>query len=244
MVNKESTAPLACVTGSATRLGREVAFGLASKGYAIVLHYHKSSLEAIKTAARIEEMGVPVYPVSADLRVPAEINLLFEKITRIPHPLRVMVNSASIFLEKQLLDTTPGEWDDVISVNLRAPWLCSMKAAEVMKKSGVIINISDAGAGETWMNHPVYILSKSALNTLTRLLARSLAPHIRVNAIAPGLILRAEGMSPDEWLKKARKLPLRQHGKPQHVILAIDYLLKNEYITGQILAVDGGYQLM
>lgn len=113
-----------------------------------------------------------------------------------------------------------------------------------MRSGGVIINITDAGAGRTWTGFPAYTVSKAGLETLTRVLARALAPAIRVNAIAPGLILPAEEMDESEWLRLIKQLPLQAQGSTSAIVQAVKFLVENEYITGQILAVDGGYQLL
>ena len=147
-------------------------------------------------------------------------------------------------LKKSLVETTLEEWDDTFAINLKGPWFCSIKAAGLMSKGGVIINITDAGTSKTWINYQTYILSKAGLELLTRLLARSLAPNIRVNAIAPGLILRPSLMDQGEWDGLIKKLPLRKSGTSRQIVEAVVFLVKNEYITGQTLVVDGGYQLI
>jgi NAD(P)-dependent dehydrogenase (short-subunit alcohol dehydrogenase family) len=108
----------------------------------------------------------------------------------------------------------------------------------------VIINITDSGASKVWTGFPAYILSKSALETLTRLLARSLAPKVRVNAVAPGLILPDESTPVEQWDRLVERLPLRAAGNPADVARAVLFFIQNPYVTGQVLAVDGGYQLV
>jgi pteridine reductase len=122
--------------------------------------------------------------------------------------------------------------------------LCAQQAAQRMWAGGVIVNITEAGVGKAWRGMGVYLLSKSALESLTRLLARRLAPEIRVNAVAPGLILPGEGTSAEEWQRLIARLPLQQQGDPQSVVDAVLFLLDNEHITGQTIVVDGGYQLL
>ena len=236
---------LALITGGAVRLGREIALALAREGYAIALHYHSSAGKAEKTAREIEKLGVPAYLLQADLREPEQIKACFAKISGLPQHLTVLVNSASVMPRGDLRSLPVTEWDDTLAVNLRAPWLCAQAAAELMQgRDGVIINLSDSGARKTWTGFPAYTISKAGLEVLTRLLARSLAPGIRVNAVAPGLILPSEDTSPDEWQRLVQRLPVKRQGSPQDVVQAVLFLINNRYITGETLVVDGGYQLI
>jgi NAD(P)-dependent dehydrogenase (short-subunit alcohol dehydrogenase family) len=235
---------LAFITGAAQRLGKVIAQELAAHGYAIGLHHFKSSEQAQKTAAELENLGVPVFTFQADLRVPRQIQHMFEKLAACPYPLKVLVNSAAVMPREDFKNMAVEEWDSVINLNLRAPWLCSQHAAELMEPDGgVIINISDAGAGRAWTGYPAYSVTKAGIETLTRVLARVLAPRIRVNGVAPGFILPSPELSHEEWQRLVNRLPLKRPGNPEDVARAILCLVENEYITGQILAVDGGFQL-
>lgn len=236
---------LAVVTGGAVRLGREIALGLAQAGYAIGLHYNGSADQANDTAREIESIGIPVTLFKADLRNPDEIDGMFNRISRVPEPLKVFVNSASIMPRGSLKNLAVDDWDRTLDLNLRAPWLCARAAAQLMEAAGgVIINITDSGASKTWTGFPAYTISKAGLETLTRLLARTLAPKIRVNAVAPGLILPSADTSEEDWQRLVKRLPVMQAGSPQDVVQAIHFLLENEYITGETLHVDGGFQLV
>lgn len=239
-----SKPPLALITGAAHRLGKAVALALAQHGYAIGLHYHHAQEKAWETAITLEQMGVPVLLLRADLTDPAQIDDLFTALAASPYPLRVLINSAASMPHSDLRTTAPEEWDNTLALNLRAPWLCAQHAARLMTTGSSIINITDAGAGRFWASYPIYALSKAALETLTRQLARALAPAIRVNAVAPGLILPAAELPAAEWNRLVQRLPLQQSGSPQWVAQAVLALLQNEHITGQSLAVDGGYQLL
>jgi NAD(P)-dependent dehydrogenase (short-subunit alcohol dehydrogenase family) len=236
---------MALVTGAGRRLGREIAQGLAHQGYAIGLHYHRSEAQALETARLIEAAGAPVLPLPADLTQPEQVMHLFSRIEQSGYPLKVLVNSAGIMVRGDLRNLSVESWDETFNLNLRAPWLCARQAAQLMDaEGGVIININDAGYEKVWTGYPAYILSKSALETLTRLLARSLAPGIRVNGVAPGLILPSDDLDPEEWDRLINRLPLKRMGDPQDVFQAVLYLIKNDYVTGQTLVVDGGYQLV
>jgi pteridine reductase len=136
------------------------------------------------------------------------------------------------------------DFDSEMALNLRAPLLCAQYASSRMDAGGLIINISDVGATKTWSGYPTYVMSKAGVESLTRLLARSLAPNIRVNAIAPGFVYPSKSLPDGEWEKLVAKIPLRRAAKAEEITGAIDFLLKNEYITGQTIVVDGGYSLI
>jgi pteridine reductase len=235
---------LAVVTGAASRLGKAIALDLAHKGYAIGLHYHQSKNQAEDAAQEVASLGVPVFLLSGDLSDPLQIDQLFQRVANCGYLLKLLVNSASIMISASLDEMDVNDWDNTINLNLRAPWLCSRAAARQMVENGLIINITDAGAGRTWTGYAAYSISKQGLETLTRLMARSLAPKIRVNAVAPGLILRAPEMEEIEWQRLVHRLPLKTGGSPEAVLKAVRYLVENEYITGQTLVVDGGYQII
>lgn len=236
--------PLAVVTGAAHRIGRAIALTLARRGCAVGLHYHHSQAAAEETAAQLRAIGAPVTLLQADLLAPAQIEAMFAQVAAISHPLRVLVNSAALMAGGNLREMPVAEWDDTLNLNLRAPWLCAQHAARLMAPGGLIVNIGDAGAAKVWTRYPAYAVSKAGLETLTRLLAKTLAPQIRVNAVAPGLILPAAGTPEEEWQRLLRRLPLGAAGSPEQVAQAVAFFLENDYITGQVLAVDGGYQLV
>ncbi len=235
---------MALVTGSAHRLGKAFAMTLASQGYAILLHYHSSHQQAEQTAEEIRHAGVPVYPVQADLREPAGILALFSTMDTLSHPLRVLVNSAGVMPHAPLDRLPVEEWDGVLNLNLRAPYLLAQKAAERMTPPALIVNVSDVGAHKLWAGYPAYVVSKSALETLTRLMAKAYAPGIRVNAISPGLVLPAEGMDPGEWQRLVARLPLGRPATTGEITATLEFLLMNGSITGQTIVVDGGYALV
>jgi NAD(P)-dependent dehydrogenase (short-subunit alcohol dehydrogenase family) len=242
----QSPLPLAVVTGAAHRIGRVIALDLSRRGFAIGLHYHSSEVQARSTFAEMVRMGVPVFLLQADLTAPDEIEAMFQKIAGLSHPLKVLVNSAAVMARSDLRTLPVEEWDFTLSLNLRAPWLCSRAAARLMEKAGggVIVNISDCGAQKAWVNYAAYSVSKAGLEALTRLLARSLAPNVRVNAVAPGLILPSQDMPPEAWERLVDRLPLKMAGSSEDVARAVTYFIQNNYVTGQVLAVDGGYQII
>lgn len=238
--------PLAVITGAAHRLGRAIAIGLAQQGFAIGLHYHASFDAARETADELAQItNAPVHLLQADLMQPDEIDHMFARVATFSNRLNVLVNSAAVMSPGNLMEMRVEEWEAVLNLNLRAPWLCACAAARLMDpEGGVIVNISDSSAQKTWAGYQAYILSKSALETLTRLLAKDLAPNVRVNAVAPGLILPAPGFPTETWDRLVQRLPLQTVGQPEDVVRAILFFIQNPYVTGQVLAVDGGYQII
>lgn len=242
--NGEITQDLAIVTGGARRLGREIVLGLAKRGYAIGLHYHRSAKEALLLADELESQGTAVLLLQADLRSPAAIKRMFKKVDESGFALKVLVNSAAKMDRKALTVISTREWDDLFALNLRAVWLCSILAANLMKDGGVIINISDVGAQRAWASFGAYSVTKSALNSLTMILAQSLAPGIRVNGVAPGLVMPAEKMPEENWMKLVQKTPLHRPVDTDAILKMIAFLLDNAYITGEVVNVDGGRHLI
>jgi len=239
--------PFALITGAAHRLGKAFALRLARLGYAIGLHYHDSLPKAEATAAEIGALGVPVFPLQADLTRPEEIERLFGRIDDLlagQFDFKILVNSAALMPRGDVRSLSAADFDAAIALNLRAPFLCAQQAARRMTSSGLIVNISDIGAAKAWTGFPAYTVSKAGLESLTKILARSLAPDIRVNAIAPGLVLRAEEMPAADWERLVNRLPARRVAEADEVADALEFLIKNEYITGQTIAVDGGYSLL
>src|ERR1700690_2799596 len=239
-----SNQPLALVTGAAHRLGKAFVLALARNGYAILLHYRSAEMQASKTATEIRTLGVPVFLSQADLTSPKKINSLFAMVDKIPHPLKVLVNSAAAIQVGDPRTISVEEWDTALNLNLRAPFLCAQQAARRMTKGGLIVNVTDVGAQKSWSKYPSYIVSKAGLESLTRVLARSFAPSVRVNAIAPGLVLQSGLVSPEEWGRLVERIPLKRSASVEEIASALEFLLKNEYITGQTLVIDGGYSLL
>jgi NAD(P)-dependent dehydrogenase (short-subunit alcohol dehydrogenase family) len=243
--------PLAVVTGGAHRLGRAFALTLAYQGYGVLVHYHRSAQLVIKTIAEIKSFGVPAFSIQADLTQAEHVEALFELVdSLLSQPeaqldrLVVLVNSAAV-MPRGEAQTLPVEaWDETLDLNLRAPFLCAQRAARRMTAGGLIVNVSDIGAEKAWSRFPSYTVSKAALESLTRVLARSYAPAVRVNAIAPGLVLPSENVTQEEWEKLVQRLPLKRAATTEEVASALEFLIKNEYVTGQTIVVDGGYSLV
>jgi NAD(P)-dependent dehydrogenase (short-subunit alcohol dehydrogenase family) len=238
------TQPLALVTGAAHRLGKAFVLSLARNGYAVLLHYRTSDVQAQNTATQIRTLGVPVFLSQADLSQPSQITSLFAMVDRIPHRLKVLVNSAAIIPSGDARTVSAQDWDAVLNLNLRAPFLCAQEAAKRMTDGGLIVNVTDVGARKSWSRYPAYSVSKAGLEALTKILARTLAPSIRVNAIAPGLVMHSDLISAEEWKRLVDRLPLKRAATADELGTALEFLLKNEYVTGETLVIDGGYSLL
>jgi pteridine reductase len=249
--NENTPQPLALVTGAAHRLGKIFALCLARLGFGIALHYHRSSNEVDQTVEEIQACGVPVYPVQADLRNEADIQKVFSFIGGLEGKtgsdnkiLKVLVNSAAVMNRADGKNIPLKEFDETMSLNLRAPFFCAQLAYLRMLQGGLIVNISDIAAQKAWKGYPAYTISKAGLDSLTKVLAVSFAPKVRVNGIAPGLTLPGDGFPQDEWSRLVKRLPSQRQANPDELGSALEFLLKNEYITGQTIVVDGGYSLL
>jgi pteridine reductase len=232
--------PLALVTGAAHRLGKVFALSLARQGFDILLHYHRSLDDALQTKTEIESIGRKAILAQADLTDPSQIPGLFANLETI----HVLVNSAA-FMPTGNVDLLSLEnWDASLDLNLRAPFLLAQEASRKMTEGGLIVNITDVGAQKSWSRYPSYTVSKAALDSLTRILARALAPGIRVNAIAPGFVMQSDIVTQEEWERLIRRVPLKRPARTEEIASALEFLLKNGYITGQTIVVDGGYSLV
>lgn len=236
---------VALVTGAARRLGREIARTLAAAGSDLVVHHHASPQHAEETAGVLRDLGVRAEILPADLRQPGQIAALFGEIATRFGRLDILINSAALFERKPALDITPTDWDRVMDLNLRAAFLCSQQAARLMRAggAGVIVNIADVAAFQPWPAHAHYCISKAGLVMMTRVLARALAPQIRVNAVAPGPVLPPEGLSDREVEELAQLTALRKWGRPEDVARTVLFLVETDFVTGETVVVDGGKTL-
>ncbi|MGD2152820.1 MAG: SDR family oxidoreductase [Gemmatimonadales bacterium] len=238
----ELSGKVALVTGSARRLGRSIAEALAQTGCGIAIHHHASPGDADDAVRRCQAHGVEAAVFQADLGEPDQIDRLFAEIEARFGQLDVLVNNAATFARVPATQITPQEWDRVLDLNLRAPFLCSQRAARLMKRAGAgaIINIADVGAFQAWPGYAHYCVSKAGLVMATRVLARALAPEVRVNAVAPGPVLPREGTSPDMRARLAASTALQRLGGPEDIVRTVLFLIESSYITGETIVVDGG----
>ncbi|HYL83334.1 MAG TPA: SDR family oxidoreductase [Candidatus Angelobacter sp.] len=231
---------VALVTGAAKRLGRAVAMRLAEEGADVVVHYRSSQKEAQEAVGEIEKLGRRAIAIGAELNNVAEIKRLVDEAGKHFGRLDILVNSAANFLPGSVVSTTEDVWDTALDTNVRAPFFCAQAAAPLLRRAcGVIINFADTGGLLGWPGYIPHSVSKAGVVMLTRVLAKALAPEVRVNTIAPGTITMAG--DPPEWEKEFIKLaPLRRTGTPDDVTDAVLFLVQSKFITGQILVVDGG----
>jgi NAD(P)-dependent dehydrogenase (short-subunit alcohol dehydrogenase family) len=229
----------ALVTGAARRLGRAIALSLADSGHDIVVHYRSSRNEAEKLCGEIRKKNVKAWPLEADLEDPQDINGLIQRATRCAKGLSVLVNNASIFPPSAIDGVTLDDFNRNMLVNAWAPFALSRSFATSVQ-SGSIVNILDGRVPGHDSGHIAYIFSKHMLLVMTRICALEFAPRIRVNGVSPGLILPPAGMDFSYVEKLTEKVPLRKYGKPQDIADAVVFLAASEFITGQIVYVDGG----
>lgn len=235
---------VALVTGSAKRLGRVVALRLAAEGADVVIHYGHSESEARDTVREIEKLGRQSIAISANLTSVPEIQSLVAQTVNHFHRLDILVNNAANFLETKFGSTTEQTWDASLDTNLKAPFFAAQAAAPHLAKSGkgIIVNFADIGGILGWQEFLPHSVSKSGVIQMTRILAKELAPAVRVNAIAPGTITMPG--DPPEWQTDfIRRAPLQRTGRPDEIADAVLFLITAEFLTGQTLILDGGRTL-
>lgn len=228
------------VTGAGKRLGRAVALRLASEGADVVVHYNSSAADAEAVCREIAALGRRAAAMQAELRSVEEIRRLFDQAGKEFGRLDVLVNSAANFLPSSMISTTEEVWDGSLDTNLKAGFFCAQAAAGLLRRSkGVIVNFADAGGLLGWPGYIAHSISKAGVVMLTKVLAKALAPEVRVNAIAPGTITMPG--DPPEWEADFVKLaPLRRTGTPEDIADAVSYLIHAEFMTGHVLVLDGG----
>ncbi|HKW92815.1 MAG TPA: SDR family oxidoreductase, partial [Methylomirabilota bacterium] len=190
--------------------------------------------------------GVRAIALRADVGRPREARTLIARAVRSLGRLDVLVNNAAIFVRTPVETVTPAQFDRLLAVNLRGPFFCSQAAARAMgRRGGRIINIADVGAVRAWPGYVPYGISKAGVVMLTRGLAAALAPRILVNAVAPGVVLLPEGFPRESARRLAARIPMGRRGRPADVAQAVRFFATcSDYITGQVLFVDGGSSLV
>jgi pteridine reductase len=232
---------VALVTGGAVRVGRAISLGLAEAGYDLVVHYRTSAAAAEEVGGLIEGLGRRCDLVSGDLAGPDVPASVVEAARSRFGRLDLLVNSAAGFDTRPLHEVDADTWDQVMHLNVRAPHLLVRAAEDLLRASnGSVVNLVDLSAFQAWTEHPTHAVSKAALAHLTRVQARALAPEARVNAIAPGAVLPPDDYSAERWDALRLRTPLQCLGTPEDVVRAVIFLAQAPFVTGQILAVDGG----
>jgi|SRR5579871_1354061 len=225
------------VTGAAKRIGRGIAKRLSEQGFEVAIHYNLSEAEARMAAGECGAKGI----FKANLENVAEIERLFQEVEQKLGSLYGLVNNAARFTRVDPLEITEADWDFIHSVNLKATFFCCQQAARMMKKvgEGRIVNISSLGGIRPWADHAHYCASKAGVIMLTRALAKAWGPQITVNSVAPGVILPSSQDPRSADMIAAT--PAKRSGTPEEVADAVLYFLNaTNFITGQVLTVDGG----
>lgn len=242
MEGKALEGQVALVTGGAKRIGRSIGLRLAADGADVVVNYNSSQADAEAVVREIRALGRRAIAVRADVARGAEVRKLFAAVESEFGRLDILVNNAGAFFTARFQELTEEQWDRIMNANLKSQFLCAQAAAAIMKRQGRgrIINISSLGGMLAWPAFTHYCVSKAGVIMLTKCLARGLAPEIQVNSVAPGTI-QFEGEPPDQ--EYIARTPLRRTGKGEEIADAVAYFAKAEFVTGQVLAVDGGRML-
>jgi pteridine reductase len=233
---------VALVTGAGRRLGQAMARGLADRGMTVAIHHHASSAGAAELRDEIVAAGGRAACFPADLSDAAAAAELPRRVVTELGGLHVLVNSAAVMHRLSFEETTPEQYDATLDLNLRAVFFCTQGAAPALRSArGKVVNLADLGGLEPWPGFAAHSVSKAGVVMLTRVLARALAPEVTVNAIAPGAVLVPEEYDAGERERLARTTPLGRLGSPEDVTTALLYLLEGgDYVTGEVLVVDGG----
>lgn len=233
---------VALVTGAAKRIGRSIALQLAEAGADVAVNYLSSKPEADEVVGEVERMGRKAVAVQGDVSRKADVQRIFAAVEKAFGRLDILVNNAGMFFAAKFEELTEEQWDRIMNANLKSQFLCSQAAAPVMRRQGrgCIVNISSLGGILAWPAFTHYCVSKAGVIMLTRCLARGLAPEIRVNSVAPGTIQFPGEAQDDDYIQRA---PLRRTGKGDDIAQAVVYLATADFVTGQVIAVDGGRML-
>lgn len=234
------------VTGAGVRVGRALALAFGERGAHVAVHYHRSQAPAAQVVAAIEAAGGRAVALSADLRRPEDCARLVEEATQSLGGLDVLINSAADYARVPFEAVTVADWEAMHALNLRAPFLLTQAALPALRAStreggGCVINITDIAATRPAPGFSHYCAAKAGLHMLTEGLALELAPHVRVNAIAPGTVLAPSNLPETVLTDILKTIPAQRMGRPEDIAQAALFLaLRAPYVTGQSLAVDGG----
>jgi len=234
----------ALVTGGAVRVGRAISLALAGAGARVVVHYNSSDAEASTLCEEIRASGGQASMLAADLASLEAVERL-AVAAEAEGPIDLLVNNASVFPAEGFGDVAAEIWEHTLAINLRAPFFLTQRIGMAMKGrgKGVVINLVDLAGIQTWSGYAAHSISKAGLAHLTRVAARALAPEVRVAAVAPGTVLPPDDFPTDEIDRLARRAPLKRIGSAEDVAQAVLYLVSADFVTGEILIVDGGRHL-
>ena len=232
----------AMVTGGAIRLGKVLSITLANMGYRIAIHYNKSSKQADLLKTELEQSGVECDVFQFDFNQSRDASKLIGAVyTRFPD-FNVLVNSASVYAQANMMETTADMLEEQFKVNFMGPYFLTKAFAQQCNK-GNVVNILDNKIAFNQYQYSAYLLSKKSLAELTKLAALELAPDIRVNGLAPGVVMPADERTNDYIDWRIKGIPVKKQGTTENVSDALQYILSNDFVCGQILTVDGGESL-
>ncbi len=238
----EMRGKVALVTGGAHRVGRAITLMLATQGAHVVVNYFRAAAAARRTVAEAEAVGVEALAVQADVADPAQVEAMAAAIEQRFGGVDIIVNGASLFETHPFPTDDLSTWARVTGVSIDGPfYVCNRLAAGMMGRGGgAIVNIVDLSAWEAWPKFTAHVVSKAALLALTRQLAMELGPTVRVNAVAPGHVLPSPGQSARSIQAAAQGTILGRWGSPEDVAKAVRYLIEADYVTADVVTVDGG----
>jgi len=242
---KKPDQKLALITGAAQRIGRALAEHLAAKGWSLAIHFNRSENKALALSDTLQKQfpNQTFMVFKADLSYNQEVeNLLPRVIGKMGKP-ELLINNASVFEPGTIAQTSSLFFERMVRINLNAPFLLLRDFANLCLK-GTIVNLVDTRITTNQPNFAAYTLSRKMLWELTKMAAMEFGPEIRVNAIAPGLTLPPEGKNEDYLLNLAGKIPMKRPGGIKPLLQSLDYIIENEFLTGQILYCDGGENLI
>jgi NAD(P)-dependent dehydrogenase (short-subunit alcohol dehydrogenase family) len=245
MVAGELTGKVALVTGGARRIGREIALALAEAGANVGITYLRSDSEARQTAEDIRRRGVRGLALACDVRDEKRVRNAVKKVAAEFGGLDLLVNNAAVYETVKFEKITLRQWDEMFATNARGPFLVSQAALKFLQqRHGRIIHLGSLGGLRPWRTHAHYCASKAALTMLTQVMAQALAPEIAVNCVAPGMIELGDSRDAAFLRRIAGKTPMQRNGSAQEVVRAVMFFATApQFITGQVLAVDGGLGL-
>lgn len=234
----------ALVTGGARRIGRAISLGLAEAGFDVVVNHHASPGEAHEVVERIRGLGQRAEAVQADVSDSVQVAELARVVEDRFGRLDLLVNNASLFQPRRLLEVEEEEWDRVMAVNLKAPFLVLKATAHLLEANGgTVVNLVDLSALQPWTEYAHHAVSKAGLLHLTRVMARAMAPRVRVNAIAPGTVLPPDDADEATRERSREAAAVGTLGTPDDVVHTLLFLHRSPFITGEVLVVDGGRSL-
>lgn len=234
---------VALITGGARRVGKEISTTLAAKGVRVAIHYHSSEDESNSVVTSLRDAGHDVTAIPGDFLKLSDVERVVEKTFSHYGRIDFLINNAALYYPTPVGSTREDEWDSLIAINLKAPYFCAQAVSKHFRRagSGKIINIADVSAFSPWPDFITYCVSKAGLISMTKGLAKALAPDIQVNAIASGTVLMGEEAGAAETKAIAAATLLKRIGSPADIANTVSFLLESgDYITGAVIPVDGG----